>query len=220
MKTQVFRLSILALTLFMAAACGKKKSDDPVRVGAGTPAATAPFAPGAPNLPTGSNVLPGSSPIQVAPADGASLTEVVKMLMAPSYPAEDIGTVSSVTLVASLSVDRTNGTVIVAQNQGILITIVDSKVGSPSGTNPGQTVQPITIRIAPSTGGMSNGNVNLSFRDEMGEIRISGTYDSVSVRGTISFTNNSSNNQAGSQNQTSGILGTFQTPTCNFVRCN
>lgn len=217
MKTSVFRLSTLALTLFLVAACGQKKSDDAVRVGAGATIASGPYAPGAPNLPAAGNVIPGAQ-AQVTPVAGMAITDTVKILMSPSFPAEDIGTVSSVTLSTDISVDRTNGAVIPSPNQGILITIVDSKVGTPSGTNPGQLVQPMTIRMAPTPGGggMSAGNVNLIFRDETGEIRISGTYDQALVRGTISFTNN----QAGYQNQNSGTLGTFQVPVCSFVRCN
>jgi hypothetical protein len=214
MKTTYLRISILAVSLVAVVACGKKKADEPVRVGAGTVTA-APFVAGPPNLPMNQNVVPGSA-IPVTAVAGTSITDVVKILMSPVVPAEEIGSVSSVMIQGDISVDRTNGQVIPSPNQGILIVITDSNVGAPSSNSPTGRIEPMPIRLAPNSGGISNGNVNLIFRDNTGEIRIQGTYDTSVFRGSISFTNN----QVGYQNQREGTLGTFQTATCNFFRCN
>ncbi len=216
MKTNCIRLAILTVSLLAIVACGKKSSEEPLRVGAGTNPG---FVPGPSNLPVNQNMMPGQ-PIQVMPTAGAAITDAVKILMSPTIPANEIGNVTSIELKGDVSIDRTNGTLIPGNMQGaqgIQLTIVDSNVGQqPSSTSPTGLVVPMVVRVTPTSGGMANGKVDLSFRDATGEIRISGTYDNMNLTAEVTFVNS----QPGYLNQTSGSLGRIQAPICSLVRCN
>ncbi|MEZ0392828.1 MAG: hypothetical protein ACAH59_11480 [Pseudobdellovibrionaceae bacterium] len=204
MKLSRLHITLLALGLVLTVACGKNKSDDSVSVN-GREARVG--GSGASNLPTGQSQLNGTG-TQVVAQNTANFDEMVKIFLAPTMDPADVGTVdprTGVEIRGRVSVHPTNGSAL--NDSQIQLIIRDSLVSS--------TIPPIDIRIANATGTAINGNVNLTFQDEYGIIRITGTYNYTTFSGRVDF----ENREKTYNNKKSGTLGTFQIATCAFFLC-
>jgi len=158
-------------------------------------------------------------------ADGFTFEQRVKGLLAASIDPAEFGSISGdsnstttgVSFAGKISFEA-NGNVKV--NSSILaLTVTDSLVGQMNDKGHLVTAYPMNFSSA------SSGTINTTaktftvvFKDSYGEITLTGSYKNAMTTGSISFVNYStvSTTTTGSF-PTSGVLGSFQVPTCSFI---
>lgn len=208
MKTSS-QLVMAFLALALVVACGKKKDNDQAQVEAarGVRGGTEGAAGGS-TLPSGQAYNPGPGvAVYVDDQSAATFDNAVKLLVSATVDPQQVGHVDNragVIMQGEVLIDRNTGRLNTA-NSKIQLTITDDMTDAN-----GNRYEPIVIKVLGTSGTAMNGTANLVFSDSYGSINISGTYDSTTFRGNVSFQN------TGKQ-MTS--LGRFEIPVCNFFNC-
>lgn len=154
-------------------------------------------------------------------ASGTSFEQRVKGLLSALVDPQYFGTISGnandaqtgVTIEGRLRYDS-NGNILLEQSH-LKLMVTDSYVGQKDSN--GATIQAYPIQFSAA----SSGNMNLAtktftllFKDRYGEVTVTGTVDGSTVRGSISYNNNTSYNNS---TPASGLLGAFQIATCAWI---
>lgn len=215
-------VSLFAVCLALAG-CGEKKERErgTVRIRGGDNIATPGSTPG-----TG-NVVPGAAFQRLYGNVTGYTTNNVKSLVSVTMdPETDMELpIGGIAMSGEMKLSTTSqdiralgsGSAQIANGSEFAIFILDNRTIA-------HGEQAITIGFRPGSNGysvsgsVSGGNVNITFRDQYGDIIVSGTYNANSftgdVSGTISFKNNGGLNPG----QTL-VLGNFRVPTCGFFHC-
>ncbi|MGE5085367.1 MAG: hypothetical protein ACM3MG_03645 [Bacillota bacterium] len=208
-KTVLGALMVLSMAL---TACGKKDAGSAVRVAGrgGSVVTSATCSSG--QMATGRIYDPSNS---------GSFESVVKIFVSATIAGSSFGTIdgsgsgtNGVFLTPSLQFDSAGN--IVKTNSSILIKIVDSYVGMPSGDH---TIQPYEIQFTNAYSGTidkASRTFNVTFQDQYGYIQLSGSYDNSYASGTVNFQNYTSVD--GSSTGSAYRMGTFYVPTCGLLK--
>lgn len=146
----------------------------------------------------------------------------VKGLLAASVDPQYFGTISgdSASTATGVSMEGkivydASGNVNVSQTN-LKLVVTDSFVGQTDASGKLVTAYPMNFASA------SSGTVNIAaktftvlFKDSYGEITLTGSYNSSTTTGSITYTNFST--VASGNFPTSGTLGAFQISTCSFI---
>ncbi len=218
MKNLRLITALAGLALMITVGCGQKKDDSPAAVTAVGVVGAVPVAAGPPRMPITAYV---SQTVAVNGTAQSPLNTGARafLLGVSSYTANDIGTITGVTIEGDIIVDKTNGSVLPGNPEdiasSIYITITDSFVGTANSS--GEIMRPMAGGFKARSGTAANGIASIVFATQTGTVTVNGTYNVVNggsalstFQGTISF-------QSG--NGTSGVLGTFSISTCSFFRC-
>ncbi|PIS11538.1 MAG: hypothetical protein COT73_03485 [Bdellovibrio sp. CG10_big_fil_rev_8_21_14_0_10_47_8] len=193
-------IPVLAIAMTMSA-CGRKNDDSATSVTAARGARSG-DASGLTGMST-QNYTQGQAFVV---SNDPNFSEIVKVLASATVNPQEIGVTDNQRGVVLAGVVRYNpntGT-LVPTNSMLILEITDSNVSG--------DIPPILIKV-PATQLQANGNnVQLTFADSYGSIRIVGAVSGNTFSGSVSF----QNNQAGYMGQTSGTLGTFNIPFNSF----
>lgn len=125
------------------------------------------------------------------------------------YPTENTGVRFQLKLKLN-----SNGSVNLSQSK-ISILVYDSYVGQYSSS--GDLNQPIPVNISAASAGQFNlGTGYVVFKDQYGEIRLDGTYNSYDFKGRVSYKNYVTVISGASPS--AGVLGQFYIATCGSVQ--
>jgi hypothetical protein len=161
--------------------------------------------------PTGAtNVIPSGYYTQVSSYISASEQQARTFLL-PSVggDASKIGSIGSnaVKIVGYVYIIRSNGQM--DPSSYVQINVRDSLAGTTDAN--GQSIPEFVIKLFATRGGVNGSSVDMSFGDNFGEVRITGSLSNSQLTGNVSFTNfNPSAN---------GTLGQFAVQTCGFIDC-
>jgi hypothetical protein len=144
---------------------------------------------------------------------------LVSATVDPSYFGSIDGSMNStqtcVAFEGRLNTDA-SGNVNVSQSN-LKITVYDSYVGTADVD--GGTIEPYVIQFSAASSGQVNASgktFSIQFKDEYGEINLSGSFAQATTTGTMNFKNYKSFDNASSP--ASALLGAFSIPTASFVR--
>ncbi|MBK9322623.1 MAG: hypothetical protein IPM97_06655 [Bdellovibrionaceae bacterium] len=153
---------------------------------------------------------------------GASFEQRVKGLISatvdPSYfgaiEGSKTATQTCVAIEGRISYDVSSGAVNLSQSN-LKITIYDSFVGTNNSNN--EPIEPYVIQFTGAAAGrviVAEKSFNLQFKDEVGEINLTGNLSQTMTTGNVSYQNYENFN---SNSPASGFLGDFSIPTASFA---
>lgn len=145
-------------------------------------------------------------------------TDAVRGLLSATVHPDSVGSISptdGVKLRGYVEVDQ-QGRALTGKSS-ISLEIRDSYTGTiDSGSN--QPIAPIYVNLPLTQGTAWNGQANLVFADQYGEVRLNGSFQGGQFWGTVSY-NNQTHVISGEAPHSASRMGDFQIDSCGFFRC-
>lgn len=215
MKLSKVVISVLMLSMLGLTACGKKSSGSKVSDGRAVRT----------NTVGGSTIISnnGQTSAYLTSQNSGQFQELMKTLVSPTLDPQYLGTVdaySGVRIGGKIQLAQAGG---IYQNSSFGLEIHDSYVGQ---SYDGQTIQPYFINLSNAQGNWSgtsaNGQINATFQDQYGTLKVTGSWNSSYFTGTVSFrnsTNTQSTTYSSQCSQGECQLGQIQAPVCSIFNC-
>lgn len=157
-------------------------------------------------------------PAEVVGRDQVSFMAEIDGLLSSILSKSDYGDVSyqsGLRIRGLVELDNQGNVIASGTSSAIVLTVEDSYVGKVDEES-GEVYDAISIQVPARSGRAYNGQFQVTFADEYGSISVSGTWmQSGQMTGTVSYQNNSTTGSA----KSSGTLGNFSMPVCNFFKC-